>query len=49
MEFVEEVPWRLIRRSGPLDAKLALGIATQVAAGLVAVHKRGLVHGYQTN
>ncbi|MBV9106025.1 MAG: protein kinase [Verrucomicrobia bacterium] len=45
MEFVEgETLERLIRRSGPLEAKLALDIATQVAAGLAAVHKQKLVH-----
>ena len=45
MEFVEgETLENLIKRSGRLDAKLALEIATQVAAGLAAVHKKGLVH-----
>ena len=45
MEFVEgESLENLIERSGRLDPKLALGIAAQVAAGLVAVHKQGLVH-----
>ena len=45
MEFVEgETLENLIKRSGRLDAKLALEIAAQVAAGLVAVHKKGLVH-----
>ena len=34
----------LIRRSGRLEVKLALEIATQVAAGLAAVHKQKLVH-----
>ena len=50
MEFVEgETLERLIRRSGRLEVKLALEIATQVATGLTAVHKRKLVHpGYQT-
>jgi serine/threonine protein kinase len=33
---------KLIKRSGRLEAKSALGIATQVAAGLAAVQK--LVH-----
>ena len=33
----------LIKRSGRLEAKLALEIATQVAAGLAAVHKQNLV------
>ena len=45
MEFVEgETLENLIKRSGRLDAKLALEISAQVAAGLVAVHKKGLVH-----
>jgi Protein kinase domain/NACHT domain len=45
MEFVEgETLEDLIKRSGRLDAKLALEIAAQVAAGLAAVHKKGLVH-----
>ena len=45
MEFVEgETLDRLIRRSGRLDVKLALEIATQVAAGLAAVHEQNLVH-----
>jgi serine/threonine protein kinase len=39
MEFVEgETLETLIRRSGRLEIKLALEIATQVAAGLAAVH-----------
>ena len=45
MEFVEgETLERLIKRSGSLEAKLALEIATQVTAGLAAVHKQKLVH-----
>src|ERR1700720_4768761 len=45
MEFVEgETLEELIRRSGRLEIKLALEIATQVAAGLGAVHKQKLVH-----
>jgi serine/threonine protein kinase len=45
MEFVEgETLEKLIRRSGRLDVKLALEIATQVAAGLAAVHEQNLVH-----
>ena len=45
MEFVEgETLENLIRRSGRLEVKLALEIATQVAAGLAAVHKQKLVH-----
>jgi serine/threonine protein kinase len=34
----------LIKRSGRPEVKLALEIATQVAAGLAAVHKQNLVH-----
>src|SRR5258707_10894558 len=45
MEFVEgETLENLIKRSGRLDTKLALEIATQVAAGLAAVHEQNLVH-----
>ena len=45
MEFVEgQTLERLIKRSGRLEVKLALEIATQVAAGLAAVHKQKLVH-----
>ena len=45
MEFVEgQTLEALIRRSGRLEVKLALEIATQVAGGLAAVHKKGLVH-----
>jgi hypothetical protein len=45
MEFVEgETLERLIKRSGRLEVKLALEIATQVAAGLAAVHEQHLVH-----
>src|ERR1700752_5241776 len=44
-EFVAgETLEKLIKRSGRLEVKLALEIATQVAAGLVAVHKQKLVH-----
>jgi serine/threonine protein kinase len=46
MEFVEgETLDNLIKRSGPLDVKLALEIARQVASGLAAVHKRSLITG----
>jgi len=38
------LPLNTLRRSGPLEVKLALEIATQVAAGLAAVHKQELVH-----
>jgi serine/threonine protein kinase len=34
----------LVKRSGKLEVKPALEIATQVAAGLAAVHKQKLVH-----
>src|SRR6266436_6343094 len=45
MEFVEgETLDHLIKRSGRLDVKLALEIATQVGAGLAAVHEQNLVH-----
>ena len=45
MEFVEgETLESLIKRSNRLGVKLALEIATQAAAGLVAVHKQRLVH-----
>ena len=45
MEFVEgETLENLIKRSGRIEVKLALDIAAQVAAGLAAVHKKGLVH-----
>jgi hypothetical protein len=45
MEFVEgETLENLIKRQGRLDVKLALEIATQVAAGLAAVHEQNLVH-----
>jgi Protein kinase domain/NACHT domain len=45
MEFVDgETLADLIKRSGRLGAKLALEIATQVTAGLAAVHKQKLVH-----
>src|ERR1700758_4672021 len=45
MEFVEgETLDRLIKRSGRLEVKLALEIATQVAAGLAAIHEEHLVH-----
>ena len=45
MEFVEgETLEKLIKRSGRLEVKLAMEIATQVAAGLAAVHEQNLVH-----
>jgi hypothetical protein len=45
MEFVEgETLENLIKRSGRLEVKTALEIATQVTAGLAALHKQNLVH-----
>jgi serine/threonine protein kinase len=45
MEFVEgETLENLIKRSGRLEAKLAVEIASQVAAGLTAIHKQKLIH-----
>jgi serine/threonine protein kinase len=44
-EFVEgETLAELIKRSGRLEVKLALEIATQVATGLAAIHEKNLVH-----
>jgi serine/threonine protein kinase len=45
MEFVEgETLAQLIKRTDTLDVQLALEIATQVAAGLAAIHEKKLVH-----
>src|SRR5271169_24194 len=45
MEFVEgETLEKFIKRSGRLQVKLALEIATQAAAGLAAVREQHLVH-----
>ena len=45
MEFVEgETLEKLIKRWGQLEIKLALEIASQVAAGLAAIHEQKLVH-----
>jgi len=45
MEFIEgETLEKLINRSGRLEEKLALEIASQVAAGLAAINKQNLVH-----
>src|SRR6202035_2648150 len=45
MEFVEgETLADLIKRSGGMEVKLALEIATQVVAGLAAIHEWNLVH-----
>ena len=48
MEFVEgETLENLIKRSGRLDAKLALEIAAQVAAGLVGAQEGPCPPGYK--
>src|SRR5215467_9372110 len=45
MEFVEgETLEKLIKRAGRFEIELALEIASQVAAGLAAVHEQNLVH-----
>jgi serine/threonine protein kinase len=45
MEFVEgETLEKLIKRAGRLDIKLAMEIASQVGAGLAAIHEQNLVH-----
>jgi protein kinase-like protein len=45
MEFVEgETLQSLVKRSGRLDLKLALEIATQVASGLTAIHEQDIIH-----
>ena len=45
MEFVDgETLESLIKRSGRLEINVALEIATQVAAGLAAIHRQKLVH-----
>jgi serine/threonine protein kinase len=45
VEFVEgETLERPIKHTGRLDVKLALEIATQVAARLAAIHEQNLVH-----
>jgi serine/threonine protein kinase/tetratricopeptide (TPR) repeat protein len=45
MEFIEgETLENLIKRSGRLEVKLALEIASQVAAGLAAIYRQKLVH-----
>ena len=45
MEFVEgETLEKLIRRSGTLEADLALEVVAQVPAGLTAIQKQHLVH-----
>jgi Protein kinase domain len=45
MEFVEgETLADLIKRTGRLEVKLALEIATQAAAGFAAIHEQNLVH-----
>jgi serine/threonine protein kinase len=45
MEYVEgETLENLIKRCGRLEPKIALEIASQVAAGLAAIHEQNLVH-----
>src|SRR5260221_11244496 len=45
MEFVDGEPLdKLVGRSGRLETKLALEIATQVAGGLTAINEQNLVH-----
>jgi eukaryotic-like serine/threonine-protein kinase len=45
MEFVDgETLERMIRRQGRLGIKPAMELVSQIAAGLAAIHKQGLVH-----
>ena len=45
MEFVPgETLGCLIKRSGPINAQLTLKFATQITAGLKAIHRQNLVH-----
>lgn len=45
MRYVDGAPLDvLLRQSGPLDARRAVGIVTQVASALDAAHAAGLVH-----
>jgi TolB-like protein len=45
MEFVPgETLEQILRRTGPFDLETALEIASQIAAGLNAIHKQQLVH-----
>jgi tRNA A-37 threonylcarbamoyl transferase component Bud32/Tol biopolymer transport system component len=45
MEFIEGCSLEaLLRRGGPLEVKEVLRIGIQVASGLAAAHKQGLVH-----
>lgn len=45
MEYVDGVSMRdLLRRSGPLDAELALYLLRQLAAAVEALHSAGVVH-----
>jgi serine/threonine protein kinase/formylglycine-generating enzyme required for sulfatase activity len=45
MEYIEgETVDALVKREGPMDILLALDVASQVAAALVAAEKQGLVH-----
>jgi serine/threonine protein kinase len=44
MEFVDGENLRTRLRAGPLEVNDALGIAAQIAEGLEAAHRRGIVH-----
>lgn len=44
MEYVDGQTLREVMRGGALTVRKALQIATQIADGLAAAHKRGLVH-----
>jgi WD40 repeat protein/tRNA A-37 threonylcarbamoyl transferase component Bud32 len=45
MEFIDGCNLEaLVRRNGPLEVKEVLRIGTQIASGLAAAHRQGLVH-----
>ncbi len=44
MEYIDGLTLRETMASGPLPVRKALQIASQIADGLAAAHKRGLVH-----